>query len=63
MRVSEETSRVSNDLADVEAVSVVLGRSSGGVGADEEGSLQAAVRGTALIGSGRVGEGLEQLAT
>ena len=57
VRISEETRWVLDNLADMEAVGVIL--ACGHVlGAHEEGALQAAVRGTALIRSGGVGEGL-----
>lgn len=56
MRVSEEAAWVLDNLVNMEASSVV--NTIGVVGADEERSLQAAVRGTALIGPGGVGESL-----
>jgi hypothetical protein len=58
VRVGEETLGVGDNLADMEAVGLVL--TGGHVGdVDEEGALQATVRGAALIRTGWVGEGLK----
>jgi hypothetical protein len=56
VRVGEETTRVRDDLLDVEAGTSVGGGSSG-VNASGEWASQAAVRNATLIRSGRVREG------
>lgn len=54
MGISEETAGVGNDLADMEASSIVSASSV--VGSDKEGSSQAAIGHTAVVRAPWVGE-------